>query len=106
MLAGAHPARLFLDSSYRHMTSRRAREDARRLRELLDFPEAFHAADAPVAPLLARYDRYIRAEDQQNDLAGWPITWLDTGHVGAALSGEQLRAHVLRQLPSGAEVRR
>jgi hypothetical protein len=104
MLAGAHLASQMLDSSYRHMTSRRARIDADRLRERLDFADDLRAATAPVAPLLARHDRYARADDQQGDYAGWPITWLDTGHVGAALAGDQLRAHVLRQLPSTAEV--
>ncbi|MFU8839451.1 MAG: hypothetical protein ACNA8R_01860 [Nitriliruptoraceae bacterium] len=106
MLAGAHLASQLLDSSYRHMTSRRAHVDADRVRERLDFADDFRAADAPVAPLLARYDRFARAEDQRDDYTGWPITWLETGHVGAALAGDQLRAHVLRQLPAaaGAEV--
>jgi hypothetical protein len=106
MLAGAHLGSQLLDSSYRLMTSRRAHADADRVRERLDFADAFRAADAPVAPLLARHDRYARAEDQRDDYTGWPITWLDTGHVGAALAGDQLRAHVLRQLPAttGSEV--
>lgn len=103
MLAGAHLASQLLDSSYQHMTARRARLDADRLRARLDFADVFRAADAPVAPLLARYDRFARAEDQRDDYAGWPITWLDTGHVGAALAADQLRAHVLRQLPTVAD---
>jgi hypothetical protein len=106
MLAGAHLGSQLLDSSYRRMTSRRAHGDADRVRQRLDFAEAFRAADAPVAPLLARYDRYARAEDQQDDYTGWQLTWLDTGHVGAALAGDQLRAHVLRELAAvaGSEV--
>lgn len=98
MLAGAHLASQFLDSSYRHMTSRTARDAAERLRDLLDFDAPFRAASAEVAPLLARHDRYARTGDQADDYGSWPVTWLDTGHLGAALAGDQLRAHVLRQL--------
>ncbi len=98
MLAGAHLASQFLDSSYRHMTSRTARGTPERLRALLDFDAPFRAASAEVAPLLARHDRYARAEDQADDYGSRPVTWLDTGHLGAALAGDQLRAHVLQQL--------
>lgn len=98
MLAGAHLASQFLDSSYRHMTSRGARDAPQHLRGLLDFDEAFGSANAEVAPLLARYDRYARAVDQAGDYGRWPVAWLDTGHLGAALAGARLRAHLLRQL--------
>ncbi|MGM0617716.1 MAG: hypothetical protein ACQEUI_06185 [Actinomycetota bacterium] len=100
MLAGAHLASQFLDSSYRHMTSRIARDAPQRLRALLDFDVPFRAASAEVAPLLAQHDRYARAAQQAEDYRGWPVTWLDTGHLGAALAGDQLRGHVLRQLAS------
>lgn len=98
MLAGAHLASQFLDSSYRHMTSRTARERPARVRALLDFEPPFRAAHAEVAPLLARHDRYARPQDQADDYGSWPVTWLGTGHLGAALAGSELRAHVLRQL--------
>jgi hypothetical protein len=106
MLAGAHLASQFLDSSYRHMTSRTARETPERVRALLDFDTRFRAASAEVAPLLARHDRYARAEDQADDYGTWPVTWLDTGHLGTALAGGQLRAHVLGQLEVVTDARR
>lgn len=98
MLAGAHLGSQLFESSYRVMVSRAARADADRVGPLLDFGREFRAATAPVAPLLARYDRFARPEDQLDDYADMPVEFLETGHVGAALSGPLLRSHVLRHL--------
>jgi hypothetical protein len=98
MLAGAHLGRQMFDSSYRAMVSRAARADADRLRPLLDFDARFRVATAPVAPLLARHDRFARPQDQLEDYAHGPVEFLETGHVGAALAGPMLRNHVLRHL--------
>ena len=98
MLAGAHLGRQLFDSSYRVMVSRAARADADRVRPLLDFGTEFRAATAPVAPLLARHDRFARPQDQLEDYAHGPVEFLETGHVGAALAGPLLRNHVLRHL--------
>jgi hypothetical protein len=98
MLAGAHLGRQLFDSSYRVMVSRAARANADRLRTLLDFGTEFRLATAPVAPLLARHDRFARPQDQLEDYADRPVEFLETGHVGAALAGPLLRSHVLRHL--------
>jgi hypothetical protein len=95
MLAGAHLGRQLVDSTYRHMVSRTARANGDALRQLLDFEAAFTAASAEVAPLLAKHDQYARPVDQRSDFGDRHVTMLDTGHVGAALAGGQLRAHLL-----------
>ncbi len=99
MLAGARLGHQMVDSSYRHMLSHRARPDAEAIREQLDFDEVFRAvATRDVAPLLARRDAYCRAVDQADVYPEEAVSWLDTGHIGTALAGAELRRHVVTQL--------
>jgi hypothetical protein len=81
------------------MVSRVALERGAELRETLDFADALRAVPEPnVRPLLARYDQFARPEHQREGYGDTPIGLLETGHVGAALAGPALRAHVVRAL--------
>jgi hypothetical protein len=104
MLAGAHLGRQMVDSTYRRMVSRVALERGDELRETLDFADAFRAVPEPnVRPLLARFDQFARPEHQREGYGDTPIDLLETGHVGAALAGPALRAHVQSSLEALGE---
>lgn len=95
MFAGARFADVFLESSYRRLTAKRALERPERLREVLSFQEAFEAADPLVIALLARHDRYVRYDVQRREYAAADLTTIDYGHVTGALATGELRSHVV-----------
>jgi hypothetical protein len=111
IFAGAALAEVFLDTPYRRLTSRRARQDPDRLRAVLDFEERFErVATSDVCPLLARYDRFVDLERQRPCYGSNPVAVIDRGHVTGGLDATALRVHVEGQLgasralgPHGAE---
>jgi hypothetical protein len=101
IFAGAALAEVFLDTPYRRLTSRRARQDPARLRAALNFEERFgHVTTPDVFPLLARYDRYIDLERQRSCYGTNPVAILDRGHVTGGLDATALRTHVEKHLTS------
>jgi hypothetical protein len=102
LFAGAALGELFVSSAYRHMTADAALRRPSRLREILDFEDAFRAVEAnDCRPLLGRYDRIIEYDRQRPGYAGMPIAVLDRGHVTGALAASALRDHVLDAIPEG-----
>lgn len=78
------------------MTAASARSQPARLREILDFEEAFTAVDASdCSPVLARYDRIIEFERQRACYDELPLTVLDKGHITGSLATARLREHVV-----------
>lgn len=102
VFAGAALAEVFLTSSYRRLTSRRALAQPARVRALLNFDDAFAAVpDANVIALLARYDQYIDYERQRSCYGSHPVTGLRRGHVTGSLGLVALREHVLSHVLGG-----
>lgn len=99
MFAGASVGEVFVSSAYRWLTAESARRRPERVREILDFEEAFAAVDAnDCTPLLARYDRIIEFDRHRISYEGMALSVTNTGHVTGALATETLRAHVLEVL--------
>lgn len=99
LLAGAGLGDVFLDSDWRRLTGKAALANPEAVRRILNFDELFaRVPENNVFPLLARYDRIVRLERQRRCFGDRPVEILDKGHVTAAESGEQLRAHILRHL--------
>ncbi len=98
LCAGAHLGRQMVDSAYARAVSTRALADPDALRATLDFADLFMARSARLAPLLARHDQYARPADQVEAFGEAPVRYLETGHIGAALTGGPLlRAHLAAQ---------
>lgn len=96
MLAGSYLGELFLQSAYRRLTGSLALENDARIRELLNFDSAFSAVKTRnIYPLLARYDRFIEYHVQRESYNGYEVKTLEAGHVTAAISANELRAHIL-----------
>ncbi len=96
MLAGSFLGELFLQSAYRRMTGAEALAHADRIRELLNFDAAFSAVETKnVFPLLGKYDRFIEYHVQRESYNGFEVQTIEAGHVTAAISANELRAHVL-----------
>ena len=97
MLAGTATGELFVSSVYRKLVAESALAHSDRIREALDFDDAFAAVDAEdCLPLLARYDRLIEFDEQRGGYEGLSLSVLEKGHVTAALATDRLRAHVAR----------
>jgi len=103
--AGAALDELFVSSAYRRLASKRARQDPERLRDVLNFEEAFGDASAPVTALLARYDQYVELATQRAAYRPEDVRVIDKGHLTTALDVPALRDHVLPHLtwPSGTD---
>jgi hypothetical protein len=98
VFAGAALAEVFVSSSYRRLTSRRALAHPEQLRAVLNFDADFAAVPGDdVFPLLARFDQYIDPERQRRCYGERPVAMLDKGHVTGGLDAAALRAHVLAQ---------
>jgi hypothetical protein len=96
LFAGAALGEMFVSSVYRHMTADAALRQPSRLRDLLDFEDAFRAVEADdCAPLLGRYDRIIEYDRQRPSYTGMSLAVLDRGHVTGSLAAATLRQHVL-----------
>ena len=99
MFAGAALGEMFVSSVYRWMTGELARSNADRLREVLDFVDAFHAVESGgCSPLLARYDRIAEYDRQLPSYAGMDVAVLEKGHVTGALATGSLRTHLRRRV--------
>ena len=102
MFAGAALGEMFVSSAYRKLTGAPARRNPGRLREVLDFEEAFAAVDADdCRPLLGRYDRIIEYEAQRPGYGEMAPVVLNRGHVTGSLATARLREHVLDGLSNG-----
>jgi hypothetical protein len=100
LFAGAALGEMFVSSVYRYMTADVARRRPARLRDVLDFEDAFRAVEADdCAPLLGRYDRIIEYDRQRPSYTGMSLAVLDRGHVTGALAAVTLRQHVLEAVP-------
>lgn len=100
LFAGAALGEMFVSSVYRHMTADAALRQPSRLRDVLDFEDAFRAVEADTcAPLLGRYDRVIEYDRQRPSYTGMSLAVLDRGHVTGSLAAAPLRQHVLRAVP-------
>lgn len=95
LFAGDRLGEMFVSSAYRKMTGTLAEDNPDRLREVLDYPDAYADATAPVRPLLGRYDRIIELEVQQPAFADQDLTVIDYGHVTGALQASRLREHIV-----------
>jgi hypothetical protein len=99
LLAGAALAELFLTSAYHHLTGRLARENPDKLRQILNFEDAFRQVkEENVYPLLARYDQYIQYDRQKGCYGQQPIQVLEKGHITAAMASDKLRKHLLQHI--------
>jgi len=95
LFAGAALGEMFATSVYRKMTGERARANPQRLRDTLDFEDAFlENATDDCAPLLARYDRIIEFEPQRHCYGGLSLAVVEKGHVTGSLASTRLREHV------------
>lgn len=95
MFAGAALGELFTTSVYRKMTGERARANPQRLRDTLDFEDAFvENTTDDCAPLLARYDRIVEFDTQRRSYEGFPLAVVEKGHVTGSLASTRLRDHV------------
>jgi hypothetical protein len=100
LFAGAALGEMFVSSAYRHMTADAALRQPSRLRDVLDFEDAFRAVEADnCAPLLSRYDRIIEYDRQRPSYTGMSLAVLDRGHVTGSLAAATLRQHVLGAIP-------
>ena len=91
---------MFVASVYRHMTADAALRHPSRIRDVLDFEDAFRAIEADdCTPLLGRYDRIIEYERQRPSYTGMSLSVLNRGHVTGALAAATLREHVLEAIP-------
>jgi hypothetical protein len=104
MLAGTALGATFTSSVYRKLTAASARRRPERLREVLDFEDAFAVVEADdCEPLLARYDRIVEYDRQRPGYGGMSATVLDKGHVSGSLATGTLRNHVLGALSEATE---
>nr|WP_233340927.1 hypothetical protein [Haloprofundus sp. MHR1] len=102
IFAGASVAEVFTSSAYRWLTAESARCQPERLREVLDFEDAFTTIDAnDCTPLLARYDRIIEFDRHRSSYEGMPLSITNTGHVTGALATKTLREHISNALTGG-----
>jgi hypothetical protein len=100
LFAGAALGEMFVSSVYRYMTADAALRQPSRLRDVLDFEDAFRAVAADTcAPLLGRYDRIIEYDRQRPSYTGMSLAVLDRGHVTGSLAAAALRQHVLGGVP-------
>jgi hypothetical protein len=91
---------MFVSSVYRYVTADAARRRPSRLRDVLDFEDAFRAVGADdCAPLLGRFDRIIEYDRQRPSYVGMSLAVLDRGHVTGALAAATLRQHVFDAIP-------
>ncbi|MBN2051777.1 MAG: hypothetical protein JW760_15100 [Spirochaetales bacterium] len=99
LLAGTDTAEIFLTSSYAVTCDPQVRrEHGETLRGLLNFGEAFRAADnQKVYPVLARYDRLFLLEAQAPYFRAENLTILNRGHVTGGLSFSQIAAYLHRK---------
>jgi hypothetical protein len=96
MLAGSYLGELFLQSAYRRLAGSLALENEARIRELLNFDADFSGVKTRnVYPLLALHDRFIEYHVQRESYNGYEVKTLEAGHVTAAISANELRAHIL-----------
>lgn len=94
MLAGTLFSDLVTEAAYRHVTAERAKERPERVRELLDFEEAFAESNGEVRPLLGRHDAIVRYEPQRRAYGELPVRTVEKGHTTTALASEMLCEHV------------
>jgi predicted esterase YcpF (UPF0227 family) len=100
LFAGAALGEMFVSSVYRHMTADAARRRPSRLRDVLDFEDAFRAVEADdCAPLLGRYDRIVEYDRQRPSYTGMSLAVLNQGHVTGSLAAATLRQHILGAVP-------
>lgn len=99
MLAGAAFGEVFVSSVYRRLTGADARSNPKRLREALDFEDAFRATERDdCAPLLARFDRVVEYDRQMPGYDGMDVGVIEKGHLTGALATGVLRGYVERNL--------
>jgi hypothetical protein len=95
IFAGHKLGEMFVASVYHHMTGELARENPDRLREILDFDDAYNEAEAPCKPVLALYDRIIQYGVQRPAFKDADLSTIKYGHVTGSLQSSLLREHVL-----------
>ena len=96
LMAGAGLAEVFLNSSYKKLTSSLALKNPEKIRRILNFEEDFSAVDnGNVFPLLGLYDQFIRYERQKHCYAANRITVMKKGHITGAMAFNVLRHHII-----------
>ncbi len=92
IFAGAAPDALFLESSYGRLTSGSACTRPERIRDVLNFEEAFSKRGPDnVYALLARYDQYVQLERQKTVYDPGHLTIMEAGHVTGSSRNAELR---------------
>jgi len=96
MLAGTAQGDMFTQSAYRRLLGKAGRRNPEIVQELLNFThEYLRVRDHNVFPLLARYDRYVPFERQEECYSDHPVRVMERGHITAALSPKLLRRHIV-----------
>ncbi|MHB1417389.1 MAG: hypothetical protein ACYC1C_19250 [Chloroflexota bacterium] len=99
LLAGTALGDMFVDSIYRRVTGRPAKENPAAVRRTLNFEDDFaKVLEDNAFPLLARYDQIIRLDRQRASYGKHPVAVIDRGHITAALASDLTRAHILAHL--------
>jgi hypothetical protein len=99
IMAGAALDDVFVGSAYRKLAGRAARENPEKVRATLNFEDDYaRVADRNVFPLLARHDRIIRFERQQQSYGRHPVAAMEKGHTTGTLARQELRRHIARHL--------
>ena len=101
VFAGGALDHLFTDSMYRKMTAFPAREHPEKLKEALNFEDAFRAKSPNnVYPFLARHDQYILFERQKGIYLPENTSVLEKGHITGSMDANALREHIFGKLLS------
>jgi len=95
MFAGASLGEMFVSSVYRTMTGDLAKNNPDRIREVLDFEDAFTERPPDNCwPLLGRYDRIIAFDVQRTGYRGMDLSVMEKGHITGSLATDALRSHI------------
>lgn len=95
VFAGTALGEMFVSSVYQWMVGRPGRTSPSRLRDVLDFEDAFGTvASEDCAPLLARHDRIVEYDRQKPGYAGMDVAVIEKGHVTGSLATGLLRTHL------------
>jgi hypothetical protein len=104
IFAGAQLGEMFVSSIYRKLVAEPALANPEKLRNVLDFEDAFTSTDSDDCdPLLARYDRIIEFERQRAAYERFDIAILEKGHITGSLATDALRRHIPQSISETRE---
>jgi len=99
MLAGTAPDDVFINSAYRKLAGKPARDNPSTITKALNFDSSFlKIKDHNLFPLLARHDQVIRFERQMETYKNYPVAVIDKGHITGTKAVKALRQHILAHL--------